>query len=136
MLDLIEIALKRNSFSYARIDGNLSKNQRQNALNDFKLGKQVMLISLKAGGIGLNLTHASRVILMDPWWNQSIENQAIERVHRIGQTKNVKAYKLICKDTVESNMLAVQERKRDIVEGACKEKMSAENLIFVFRDNL
>ncbi|CAG9330396.1 unnamed protein product [Blepharisma stoltei] len=139
MLDLLEIALQKARISYSRLDGSMNKNQRENALQEFKAGRQVMLISLKAGGVGINLTYASRVVLMDPWWNPAVENQAIERVHRIGQEKQVKAYKFVCRDTVEEKMLALQERKNVIMEGAYTEQnasMSMENLMYVFQDNI
>ncbi|KAG8917191.1 hypothetical protein FRC01_002616, partial [Tulasnella sp. 417] len=76
----------------------------------------VMLISLKAGALGLNLTAASRVFLMDPWWQSAIELQAIDRVNRIGQTKDVHVYQMVADDTVETRVLAIQERKQLLVE--------------------
>ncbi|CAG9314918.1 unnamed protein product [Blepharisma stoltei] len=138
MLDLLEIALKKAEISYARLDGSLNKNQRENALQLFKNGRQVMLITLKAGGVGINLTYASRVILMDPWWNPAVENQAIERVHRIGQNRTVRAIKLICHDTVEERMLELQARKQEISEGAFTAHtttMSLDNLKIIFDED-
>ena len=73
--------------------------------------KKSFLISLKAGGFGLNLTEASYVFLVDPWWNPAVEQQAIDRTHRIGQDQQVFAYKMICKDTIEEKILAIQEKK-------------------------
>ena len=73
---------------------------------------RVFLISLKAGGVGLNLTAADYVYIVDPWWNPAVEQQAIDRTHRIGQTKNIFAYRMICKDTVEDKILKLQERKK------------------------
>ena len=75
----------------------------------------VFLISLKAGGVGLNLTGADVVIHYDPWWNQAVQNQATDRAHRIGQTKKVTVYKLIAKDTIEERIMRMQESKRDLV---------------------
>ena len=72
----------------------------------------VFLISLKAGGVGLNLTAADYVYIVDPWWNPAVEQQAIDRTHRIGQTKNIFAYRMICKDTIEDKILQLQEKKR------------------------
>jgi SNF2 family DNA or RNA helicase len=72
----------------------------------------VFLISLKAGGVGLNLTAADYVYIVDPWWNPAVEQQAIDRTHRIGQTKNIFAYRMICKDTVEDKILKLQEKKK------------------------
>jgi non-specific serine/threonine protein kinase len=75
----------------------------------------VFLISLKAGGTGLNLTAADYVYIIDPWWNPAVEQQAIDRTHRIGQTKQIFAYKLICKDSIEEKMLQLQEQKKSLV---------------------
>jgi len=72
----------------------------------------VFLISLKAGGVGLNLTAASYVFIVDPWWNPAVEQQAIDRTHRIGQTNNIFAYRMICKDTIEDKILVLQEKKK------------------------
>jgi SNF2 family DNA or RNA helicase len=76
----------------------------------------VFLLSLKAGGVALNLTAADYVIIFDPWWNPAVEAQAIDRSHRIGQTKKVFVYRLVVKDTIEEKMLKLQEQKRDLVE--------------------
>ena len=77
---------------------------------------RVFLISLKAGGVGLNLTAADYVYIVDPWWNPAVEQQAIDRTHRIGQTKNIFAYRMICTDTVEDKILKLQERKRNLAK--------------------
>src|SRR5205823_2145163 len=77
---------------------------------------KLFLISLKAGGLGLNLTAADYVFLLDPWWNPAVEAQAIDRTHRIGQTRNVFAYRLIAKDTVEEKVLELQKSKRDLAD--------------------
>jgi SNF2 family DNA or RNA helicase len=76
----------------------------------------VFLISLKAGGVGLNLTGADTVIHFDPWWNPAVEDQATDRAHRIGQTRVVTSYKLIARDTVEEKIVALQNRKRDVIK--------------------
>jgi SNF2 family DNA or RNA helicase len=76
----------------------------------------VFLISLKAGGVGLNLTGADTVIHFDPWWNPAVEDQATDRAHRLGQTKVVTSYKLIARDTVEEKILALQNRKRGMIQ--------------------
>jgi SNF2 family DNA or RNA helicase len=76
--------------------------------------KRVFLISLKAGGVGLNLTQADYVYLVDPWWNPAVENQAIDRIYRIGQKKNVFAIRLICTGTIEEKMMRMQEGKKDL----------------------
>ena len=79
-------------------------------------GCKLFLISLKAGGLGLNLTAAEYVFLLDPWWNPAVEAQAIDRAHRIGQTRQVFAYRLIAKDTVEEKVLDLQQTKRDLAD--------------------
>ena len=81
---------------------------------------RVFLISLKAGGTGLNLTEADYVYLVDPWWNPATENQAIDRCYRIGQKKNVIAVRLICPDTIEEKILILQESKKDLADGLVK----------------
>jgi SNF2 family DNA or RNA helicase len=83
----------------------------------------VFLISLKAGGLGLNLTAAEYVYLLDPWWNPAVEAQAIDRSHRIGQTQHVFAYRLICRGTVEEKILELQQKKRDLADAI----LSADN---------
>ena len=96
------------------------------------------LISLKAGGVGLNLTAADYVYIVDPWWNPAVEQQAIDRTHRIGQTKNIFAYRMICKDTIEDKILQLQEKKRilarDLIaddEGFVK-SLSREDVEYLF----
>ena len=76
----------------------------------------VLLISLKAGGTGLNLTAADYIYILDPWWNPAVEAQAVDRAHRIGQTRRVFAYRLIARDTVEEKIVALQDRKRELAE--------------------
>ena len=90
---------------------------RPKEISDFKTGEtRVFLISLKAGGVGLNLTAADTVILYDPWWNPAVEEQAIDRAHRIGQDKPVFVHKLVMAGTIEEKMEEMKERKRDLAE--------------------
>jgi len=116
-----QLSLYRKHFddkneTYCYLDGNLSNEQRQKVVNEFQQNEQIkyFLISLKAGGLGLNLTTADYVFIIDPWWNPAVEQQAIDRTHRIGQTKNVFTYKFITKDTVEEKILALQEKKKTL----------------------
>jgi DNA repair protein RAD5 len=113
-LSLIEPELARVNMHFLRLDGSMSQKARKDVLNDFKESKKftVLLMSLKAGGVGLNLTSAKRVYMMDPWWSFAIEAQAIDRVHRMGQEDGVKVYRFIVKDSVEQRMLRVQDRKK------------------------
>ncbi len=114
MLALIKEKMKELGIDYAYFDGSTSAIDREKAIQRFQTDEncRVFLISLKAGGVGLNLTAADYVYIVDPWWNPAVEQQAIDRTHRIGQTKNIFAYRMICKDTVEDKILKLQERKR------------------------
>jgi superfamily II DNA or RNA helicase len=120
MLALIEEELAKHSLPYVRLAGDTV--DRATPIQRFQSGQvPLFLISLKAGGTGLNLTAADTVIHYDPWWNPAVENQATDRAHRIGQTKSVFVYKLITVGTVEEKILALQTRKRDLVEGLMNE---------------
>ncbi len=114
MLGLIREKLKADGVEYEYFDGSTNVNERQRAIDNFQNNPncRVFLISLKAGGVGLNLTAADYVYIVDPWWNPAVEQQAIDRTHRIGQTKNIFAYRMICKDTIEDKIIQLQERKR------------------------
>ncbi|OMO95524.1 SNF2-related protein [Corchorus olitorius] len=119
-LDLLEIPLRRRGIGFLRFDGSLSQKQRERVLREFNEtgDKMVLLMSLKAGGVGLNLTAASNVFLVDPWWNPAVEEQAIMRIHRIGQKRTVTVRRFIVKDTVEERMQQVQARKQKMIAGA------------------
>jgi SNF2 family DNA or RNA helicase len=103
---------------YAYLDGSLSSEERQRIVSDFQQNEGIsfFLISLKAGGVGLNLTSADYVFMIDPWWNPAVERQAVDRAHRIGQKKSVFIYKFITKDTVEEKILALQEKKKNLAD--------------------
>ena len=117
MLELLEQDLRREAISYYKITGATPKEKRVELVNAFNSdATPVFLISLKAGGTGLNLTGADVVIHYDPWWNQAVQNQATDRAHRIGQTKVVSVYKLIAKDTIEEKIVKMQESKRDLAD--------------------
>ncbi|CAL9069661.1 unnamed protein product [Musa banksii] len=137
-LDLLEIPL-RKGIGFLRLDGKLSRKKREIVLKEFSESrdKMVLLMSLKAGGVGLNLTAASNVFLMDPWWNPAVEEQAIMRIHRIGQKRQVRVRRFIVKDSVEGRMQQVQARKQRMIAGALtdEEVRSAriEELKMLFR---
>ncbi|MDB5386861.1 MAG: ATP-dependent helicase HepA [Planctomycetaceae bacterium] len=115
-LALIRQALDERNISYMYLDGQTPAKQRRARVEAFQEGKgDLFLISLKAGGTGLNLTGADYVIHMDPWWNPAVEDQATDRAHRIGQTKAVMVYRLVAKDTIEEKILAMHEKKRNLV---------------------
>ena len=116
MLSIVRDQLDERGIKYAYLDG--QTRDRQGPVDEFQNDDDcgVFLISLKAGGLGLNLTAAEYVFLLDPWWNPAVEAQAIDRAHRVGQTKNVFAYRLICRDTVEEKILELQNQKRELAE--------------------
>jgi superfamily II DNA or RNA helicase len=118
LLDLIEPHLGAASIPFSRLDG--STVDRAGVVAQFQSadGPPVLLISLKAGGTGLNLTAADHVFLMDPWWNPAVEDQAADRAHRIGQDRPVMVYRLVAEDTVEERMLALQDAKRAVADAA------------------
>jgi len=114
MLGLIREKLTQLGVKFEYFDGSTSAPDREKAIQAFQNDEEtrVFLISLKAGGVGLNLTAADYVYIVDPWWNPAVEQQAIDRTHRIGQTKNIFAYRMICKDTIEDKIVQLQEKKR------------------------
>ena len=116
MLALIKEELNVNNIDYEYLDGKCSIKQREKSVNNFQENEKlrVFLISLKAGGMGLNLTAADYVFIVDPWWNPAVEEQAIDRCYRIGQDKNVFAYRMICKDTIEEKIIQLQAKKKKI----------------------
>ncbi|KAG2246799.1 hypothetical protein Bca52824_086427 [Brassica carinata] len=120
MLDLVELCFEENGIEFRRLDGTMSLAARDRAVKEFSNDPdvEVMLMSLKAGNLGLNMVAASHVILLDLWWNPSAEDQAIDRAHRIGQTRPVSVTRVTIKDTVEDRMLFLQEEKRRMVASA------------------
>jgi SNF2 family DNA or RNA helicase len=118
MLTLIKDELNKRGIAYEYLDGKSSTTQRESSVENFQNNDdlRVFLISLKAGGTGLNLTAADYVYIVDPWWNPAVENQAIDRCYRIGQDKHVFAYRMICKNTVEEKILTLQAKKKKIAQ--------------------
>lgn len=115
-LDLIEPALTRDHIPFLRFDGSISQKQRATILAEFTSSPKpyVLLLSLRAGGVGLNLTCANKVFMMDPWWSFAVEAQAIDRVHRMGQDREVKVIRFVVEGSIEEKMLRIQERKKFI----------------------
>lgn len=138
MLDLIRKELKSRNIAFEYLTGK-TKN-RESRVDNFQKNEEVrvFLISLKAGGTGLNLTEADYVYLVDPWWNPAAENQAIDRSYRIGQRKNVVAVRLICPDTIEEKIMKLQETKKELVndliqtDGSVLKSLSKTDLIGLF----
>ncbi|MBT1703244.1 DEAD/DEAH box helicase [Chryseosolibacter indicus] len=140
MLQLIKGEFENNGITYSYLDGSTSLNQRKEQVTRFQEDENIkaFLISLKAGGVGLNLTVADYVYIVDPWWNPAAELQAIDRAHRIGQKRKVFAYKMICKDTVEEKILQLQQRKKMLADDLIQEdsgfvkNLSREDVEFLF----
>jgi non-specific serine/threonine protein kinase len=140
MLQLIKQEFDATGISHCYLDGSTSLNQRREQVETFTDDPSIkaFLISLKAGGVGLNLTVADYVYLVDPWWNPSAEQQAIDRAHRIGQKRKVFAYKMICKDSVEEKILQLQERKKMLADDLIQEdsgfvkNLSRDDVEFLF----
>ncbi|KAG6926490.1 helicase like transcription factor, partial [Chelydra serpentina] len=125
-LSLIETPLKESGFVFTRLNGSMTQKKRVQAIQSFQDSHTgsptIMLLSLKAGGVGLNLTAASRVFLMDPAWNPAAEDQCFDRCHRLGQKQDVVITKFIVKNSVEENMLKIQNKKRELAAGAFASK--------------
>ncbi|XP_015699036.2 helicase-like transcription factor CHR28 isoform X2 [Oryza brachyantha] len=142
MLDLLEVHLKSSNVTYRRLDGTMSVAARDRAVKDFNTNPEVsvMIMSLKAASLGLNMVAACHVLLLDLWWNPTTEDQAVDRAHRIGQTRPVTVSRLTIKDTVEDRILALQEKKREMVasafgedkSGAHQTRLTVEDLNYLF----
>ncbi|CDO74187.1 Glycosyltransferase Family 2 protein [Trametes cinnabarina] len=140
-LDLIAFRLQRAGFNVCRLEGTMSPQARDATIKYFmnNVHVTVFLVSLKAGGVALNLTEASRVYLMDSWWNPAVEYQAMDRIHRLGQHRPVQAIKLVVEDSIESRIIQLQEKKAAMVDATLSADDSAmgrltpEDLGFLFR---
>lgn len=130
MLDKIEPFLKRANIGFARYDGGMRNDHREASLNKLRnnSGTRVLLCSLRAGALGLNLTAASRVVILEPFWNPFVEEQAIDRVHRLNQTVDVKIYRMIIKSSVEERIVDLQNRKRELANATIEGKSAAGKL--------
>ncbi|KAI0042879.1 hypothetical protein FA95DRAFT_510081 [Auriscalpium vulgare] len=120
MLDVLHEELQAHGFRCVRYDGNMTKSQRDASVREIQLSSRCdcILVSFKAGGVGLNLTSCNNVILTDLWWNPALEEQAFDRTHRLGQVKNVHVYKLVTERSIEDRILALQAKKRLIATRA------------------
>ncbi len=140
MLDLIRKDFDKRGIKYAYFDGSTTTAERQKMIDKFQNDPecQTFLISLRAGGVGLNLTAADYVYIVDPWWNPAIEQQAIDRTHRIGQDKNIFAYRMITKDTIEEKILSLQEKKKSLVkevigdDSGFVKQLKEEDIMYLF----
>ena len=130
-LDILAIHCKNAGIKCVKFDGSMNMQVRANVLSQFKnfaSGIDVLLISLKAGGVGLNLNEASRVYIMDPWWNPSVESQAIDRIHRMGQRKQVETIRIVAQDTIEERIIHLQEKKSELAKEALMDKRAAKEV--------
>ncbi|WIA19197.1 hypothetical protein OEZ85_003842 [Tetradesmus obliquus] len=143
MLDLLEVPLRKAGLGFRRLDGTMTVAARERAIADFESCVEVMalIVSLKAAALGLNLTVANHVVLLDLWWNPTTEEQAIDRAHRIGQTRPVQVTRITIPGTVEERILELQEKKRAIVDAALAEgadasaaanRLTMDDLFFLF----
>ncbi|KAI9845705.1 MAG: DNA repair protein rad16 [Thelocarpon superellum] len=141
MLQLVEWRLRRAGFNTVMLDGTMTPTQRQSSIDYFMKNPdvEVFLVSLKAGGVALNLTEASQVYLIDPWWNPAAEWQSADRCHRIGQTRPCTITRLVIEDSVESRMVLLQEKKARMIQGtinadeSAMQNLAPEDLQFLFR---
>jgi len=126
ILQMLTTRVEQQGWEYCYLDGSVPAGKRKAVIDEFQNNPEVsvFLISLKAGGVGINLTEADYVFLVDPWWNPAVESQAIDRTHRIGQSKPVFAYRFISADTIEQRILELQETKRELVRNVIGEESS------------
>ena len=139
MLDILRLEIEQRKWPLFYLTGQTEN--RGDLVRQFQStdGPGIFLISLKAGGFGLNLTAASYVVLFDPWWNPAVENQAIDRTHRIGQVNKVIAYRLLIKDSIEEKIRTLQKQKKALAEDVLGEERFAKSLTlddlrFLFAD--
>ena len=139
-LSILRDELDRKGVSYQYLDGSTPARQRKQRVGAFQAGEgDVFLISLKVGGLGLNLTAADYVIHMDPWWNPAVEDQASDRAHRLGQQRPVTIYRFIMQDTIEQRITELHATKRDLADSLLEGtemsgKLSAEELLKLIRE--
>ncbi|KRH93794.1 Nucleotide excision repair protein RAD16 [Pseudoloma neurophilia] len=139
-LEMLSWRLERSGFRCVKIYGSMSQSQRKASIDEFKKNPEItiFLISLKAGGLALNLTEANNVFLMDPWWNPAVEEQAMDRIHRIGQFRPINIYKIIIQDSIESKIVELQMKKKALFEStidnnsAALERLEKDDLQFLF----
>jgi SNF2 family DNA or RNA helicase len=138
-LSIIRALLDEKKIAYQYLDGSTSVKERQRRVDAFQSGEgELFLISLRAGGMGINLTAADYVIHMDPWWNPAVEDQASDRAHRIGQLRPVTIYRLVTKETIEEKIVDLHRHKRDLADGLLEGgemsgKLSVDDLLNMIR---
>ena len=139
-LSLVRKSLDADNITYQYLDGSTPPKARQEQVAAFQRGEgELFLISLKAGGVGLNLTAADYVIHLDPWWNPAVEDQASDRAHRIGQLRPVTVYRLVAANTIEEKIVALHHQKRDLADSLLEgtdtaARVSADDLMDLLRE--
>ena len=130
MLDCVSAILKLKGISFLRFDGSMPRHKREQVIQSFQNEDEhtVLLCSLKAASLGLNLTRASQVFLLDPWWNGSVEDQAIDRVYRLGQTRPVSVVRLVMEGTIEERVMKIQDEKRQMIKDAFCDKKDPQKI--------
>lgn len=141
-LSLIRAHLDRNGIQYQYLDGSTPMAARKQSVDAFQAGEgDVFLISLKAGGVGINLTAADYVIHMDPWWNPAVEDQASDRAHRMGQQRPVTIYRLVARNTIEEGIVELHSHKRELADSLLDgsdtaARMTAEDMLLMLNEGL
>ena len=135
-LDILEHHLTDGGLRFTRLDGSMSRDVRADNLRAFhqQASIKVLLTTLKSGGMGLNLVVANNVLLTDPWWNTAAEQQAMDRVHRVGQTRPVRVVRFVTRKTVEERVTALQRKKTAMITAAMQQQISPQDLQDLFRD--
>ncbi|KAJ1502413.1 ATP-dependent helicase, partial [Coelomomyces lativittatus] len=139
-LELIHWRLRKANFECVKLDGRMSLQQRDSVIQAFMTNPNVtvFLISLKAGGVALNLTEASQVFIMDPWWNPAAEDQAMDRIHRLGQYRPIRITRIIIQDSIEERIIQLQAKKKALFQSTVGKdvtalaRLSEEDLKFLF----
>ena len=117
MLDLIGKGLKHRGIKFLRLDGTMPRSARENVINSFQgKGPMILIASLRVASLGLNLTRGSNVFFSDPWWCPAVEDQAIDRVYRLGQTREVNVFRFVVEGSIEEKVVELQDRKRQLVK--------------------
>jgi SNF2 family DNA or RNA helicase len=139
-LQIVRNWVQQKKITYQYLDGSTPTKKRALAVQAFQEGDgDLFLISLKAGGVGLNLTAADYVIILDPWWNPAVEDQAADRAHRIGQLKSVTVYRLILEDTIEERIVQLHQDKKELADSILMDtehssKVTTEELLSILQD--
>ncbi len=127
-LSILQPLLREDKISFVRLDGTMSTKERSEVVAQFQdpspSSPRVLLLSLRAGGVGLNLTAGNRMYLLDPAWNPATEFQCFDRIHRLGQSKDVQITKFVMKDSIEERMLALQDKKKELISGAFRQRQT------------